>query len=343
MGDTKIEWTEKTWNPVRGCSVVSEGCRNCYAMNFATRFAGKGEPYEGLAYRNESGAHWTGKVRLIEEHLEDPLRWKKPARIFVNSMSDLFHESLSFGQIFRVLMVMQQCPRHEFQVLTKRPARMKEFFEWLNIWGIPTALAMGFSEYYEWPYPNVWLGISCEDQKSFDERWPYLRDTPTWTRWLSLEPLLGPINARSALIEDHYYCDVSDDPDDPTPAHRCSPAVNWVVVGGESGPHARPMHPDWARSLRDQCVSAGVPFFFKQWGEFVPLADRPEILSEENEHDIYRDRIKIRGVNRAGDRKTCAEDEGGEVVRVGKKAAGRLLDGREWSEYPREQAKAVIA
>lgn len=323
---SKIEWTDATWNPVRGCSVVSEGCRNCYAMQIAARFSGEAMPFEGLAYRNGSGAHWTGKTRLIEERLEDPLRWKAPRRIFVNSMSDLFHESLSFGQIFRVLMVMQQCPQHEFQVLTKRPARMKEFFEWLVIWGTPTALAMGFSEYYEWPYPNVWLGISCEDQSSFDERWPYLRDTPAWTRFLSLEPLLGPINASPALVENHYYCDISNDPDDPTPAHRCSPVVNWVVVGGESGPKARPMHPDWARSLRDQCVTTGVPFFFKQWGQF----EYAETADPRQGWTVIDATGKPCSLFPSGD-----EVEPRVCIRTaGKKAAGRLLDGKEWSEFP---------
>jgi protein gp37 len=268
---TNIQWTDETWNCVRGCSRVSAGCGDstgggCYAERQAYRFSGPGMPYEGLVRMTPKGPRWTGKVILVPEKLEEPLHWRKPRRIFVNSMSDLFHESLSFGQIFRVLMVMQQCPQHEFQVLTKRPARMKEFFEWLNVWGTVTALAMGFSEYYEWPYPNVWLGISCEDQNSFDERWPYLRDTPTWTRWLSLEPLLGPINARPALIEDHYYCDISLDPDDPPPAHRCSSPANWVVVGGESGPKARSMDLEWARSVVAQCKAASVPVFVKQLG-----------------------------------------------------------------------------
>lgn len=357
---SKIEWTDATWNPIRGCSVVSEGCRNCYAMTTAARFTKPGEAYEGLAYRNESGAHWTGQVKLIEEHLNDPLRWKRPRRIFVNSMSDLFHESLSFGQIFRVFAVMQRAPQHTFQVLTKRPARMKEFLEWLAIWGVPTALAMGIQEYYEWPYPNTWIGVSVEDQATFDERWPYLRDTPAWTRWLSLEPLLGPINAAAALQESHYYCDVSDEPDDPTPAHRCAPIANWIVVGGESGSGARPMHPDWARSLRDQCVAAGVPFFFKQWGEWKPILDN--VRNYSNGYYFPRgNRDYVRAIARAarfhGGTALISPRVNGDImyhearkgdfcpevpthtlveymVRVGKQAAGRLLDGREWNEYP---------
>src|SRR6185295_14646626 len=130
---SKIEWTDATWNPIRGCSVVSEGCRHCYAMQVAARFSDKGQAYEGLAYRNESGAHWTGKVRLIEEHLEDPLRWKRPRRIFVNSMSDLFHESIPDEWIDRVFSVMAMAPQHTFQILTKRPERMKAWAqrEWV--------------------------------------------------------------------------------------------------------------------------------------------------------------------------------------------------------------------
>lgn len=296
---SKIEWTDATWNPVRGCSVVSEGCRNCYAMQVAARFSGEGLPYEGLAYRNSSGAHWTGQVRLIEKHLADPLRWQRPRRIFVNSMSDLFHPEVSDAWIDRIFSVMALAPRHTFQVLTKRPARMLAYMQKLASSIVPlegAARALGYSFKFQnisllqWPIPNVWLGVSVEDQKTADERIPLLMQTPAAVRWLSAEPLLGLIDLEAV----------------PT----LEGSIDWVVVGGESGPGARPMHPEWARSLRDQCTAAGVPFFFKQWGEW--------------------------GLNWFNDPKNKGEKVAGSEWsdRMGKKAAGRTLDGRTWSEYP---------
>jgi protein gp37 len=220
-------------------------------------------------------------------------------------MSDLFHESLSFGQIFRVFAVMQQAPQHVFQVLTKRPARMKEFLEWLFIWGTPTALALGMHEYYEWPYPNVWLGVSAENQETADERIPLLLKTPAATRWLSAEPLLGSIDLHQYTFQ-FNLCQVPRNGGTVLALRQMlhqagkqlaqqqgSDLLDWVVVGFESGLRARPGNPEHARLLRDQCVAAGIPFFFKQWGEHSP-----------------------------------------DGRRVGKKAAGRLLDGREWNEYP---------
>jgi len=303
MGDkSKIEWTDATWNPVRGCSVVSEGCRNCYAMQVAARFSGEGQAYEGLAYRNSSGAHWTGKVRLVEEHLEDPLRWKRPRRIFVNSMSDLFHESLDEIDIGQVFGVMALAKQHTFQVLTKRPARMLSILETARI-------CFDFDE----PLPNVWLGVSVEDQKTADERIPLLMKTPGAVRWLSVEPLLGPI------VFDRSWLNVCAQTH--APWIDSHPTLGWVVVGGESGPGARPMHPDWVRSIRDQCVAAGVPFFFKQWGEWFPVsrdASSRVRLSTDPRWHLWPDQ----------------GDESPVSKRVGKKAAGRELDGREWNEYP---------
>jgi len=202
MGKTKIEWTRsddgtlgRTWNPIRGCSVVSEGCRNCYAMNFATRFAKEGEPYEGLAYRNSSGAHWTGKVEFIEKHLTDALRWRKPARVFVNSMSDLFHESIPDEWIDKIFAVMAYAPQHVFQVLTKRPERMLSYLscrEGRRV--VIDGLGAIWTHTVSWPLPNVHLGVSAEDQKTANERIPLLRETPAAVRWVSAEPLIGPID-----------------------------------------------------------------------------------------------------------------------------------------------------
>jgi len=373
---SKIEWTDATWNPIRGCSIVSEGCRNCYAMQVAARFSGKGQAYEGLAYRNESGAHWTGKVKLIEELLETPLRWKRPRRIFVNSMSDLFHESIPDEWIDRVFAVMALAPQHIFQVLTKRPYRMRAYLlkkelEWTD-WGVSEHaedvdfkflyhngelkqhlrdsgwwIDYDYSEegkkdgsrpYYggKIPLPNVWLGVSCEDQKTADERIPLLLQTPAAVRWISAEPLLEPISLCDLTSQTgNDPIDAIGHPDAAFDLHVKPEALNWVVVGGESGAGARPMHPDWARSLRDQCLAAGVPFFFKQWGKYLPLGvvnDGDELVPGTAVFNQHGDRLSP---------DCCGNDydveDGDAAIRfgpVGKKIAGRLLDGREWNEYP---------
>jgi protein gp37 len=325
LGDkTKIEWTDASWNPIRGCSRVSEGCRNCYAERIAARFSGPGQAYEGVAEMRRScgtpgqavhGAkevpRWTGKVRFIEEHLEDPLHWKKPRRIFVNSMSDLFHEKILDKWIHLIFGVMAACPQHIFQILTKRPLRMREWARevenrvpkagcnpWLVDWPSPT----GEPRTGKWPLPNVWLGVSVEDQKTADERIPLLLQTPAAVRWISYEPALGPVD-----LWKYTYSDVK---------MKEHSLLDWVVCGGESGPGARPMHPDWARSVRDQCAAAGVPFFFKQWGAWISVGQ---------------------GFCSGKDFRKTNSKRDGAFHRVGKKAAGRLLDGREWNEYPRGQ------
>lgn len=221
--DGGIAWTDETWNPIRGCSRVSPGCENCYAERMAARFCGPGQPYEGLA----KDGRWTRRVRLVEERLCDPLRWKRPRRVFVNSMSDLFHEDLDLDDIARVFAVMDLAAQHTFQVLTKRPGRMSDYMR---------------ARYDVCPAPdNIWLGVSVEDQQRADERIPLLTNTPAALRFISCEPLLGPVSLR-----------------------RFQRKIGWVIAGCESGPGARPMDLEWVRSLRDQCVAAGVPFFFKQ-------------------------------------------------------------------------------
>jgi protein gp37 len=273
VGDTSIQWTDKSWNPVRGCSRVSEGCRNCYAEKVAARFSDKGQAYEGLATR--SPARWTGEVRLIEEHLEDPLKWKRPRRIFVNSMSDLFHEGLSDADIDRVFAVMALAGHHKFQVLTKRAARLRRYFAELVRVNPPVssrpvdvpaahrrvkALAdemsasINYRHHYNnlWPLPNVWLGVSTEDQKTADERIPLLLQTPAAVRFISAEPLLSPVNLYNYLDRPGLY--------------DAAQRIDWVIVGGESGPEARPFELSWARSLVGQCRVAGVACFMKQLG-----------------------------------------------------------------------------
>ena len=213
MAKSSIEWTESTWNPVTGCTKISAGCKNCYAERMAKRLHAMGQPN----YRNGF------RLTLHEHAVKLPLGWRKPQVVFVNSMSDLFHRDVPLTFLKRVFAVMAQAVQHRFQVLTKRAERLSEL--------APTLA---------WP-PNVWMGVSVENGDHRD-RINHLRATPAAVKFLSLEPLLGPL---------------------PNLDLR---GIDWVIVGGESGPRARPMDPTWARDLRDQCVAAGVAFFFKQWG-----------------------------------------------------------------------------
>jgi protein gp37 len=292
---TFIEWTDRTWNPVVGCSLVSPGCTNCYAMRMAGRIEAMGTAphYIGLTKPSKAGPVWTGEVRAAPDHvLLQPLRWRKPSRIFVNSMSDLFHEGLPDWVIDRVFAVMALCPQHTFQVLTKRPERMRAY---LNARDQPDGDALyallhgSLMARVErtmqraidavFPLPNVWLGVSVENQARADERIPVLLDTPAAVRWISAEPLLGPIdltrlpypNRGRTWMIDAVRGEMREPGLDRTPIGGVV-SLDWVVAGGESGPDARPMHPDWARSLRDQCAAAEVPFLFKQWGSWSPVS-----------------------------------------------------------------------
>ncbi len=210
---SKIEWTEKTWNPVTGCTKISPGCKFCYAERRSARLKAMGQPN----YANEF------KLTLQPHMLEHPLRWRKPRVIFANSMSDLFHKDIPLEYVQQVFSIMNRTPQHTYQVLTKRADRLYELSSKLT-----------------WT-PNIWMGVSVENM-DYTSRIPYLRNTPAHVRFLSLEPLLGPL------------------------PHLDLDGIHWVIVGGESGPGARPMNPDWVRDIRDQCQDAGVPFFFKQWG-----------------------------------------------------------------------------
>lgn len=303
---TEIAWTDATWNPLRGCSRVSEGCRNCYAETVAARFSGPGQPYEGLATR--SPGRWTGEVRLVEEHLTDPLRWKKPRRIFVNSMSDLFHERVPDEWIDRIFAVMALAPRHTFQVLTKRPERMLAYLRSDSGPRIVAAMLAidtppGVYEHPpRWPLPNVWLGVSVEDQKTADERVPLLLHAPAAIRFVSYEPALGPVDftrwmppgpvsgacACGVHMTGHLGCygycqDATGKSCDSVQCPGCGKFHSWsgshtgngrrngqplgqLIVGGESGPAARPFDLGWARSTIVACRAAGVACFVKQLG-----------------------------------------------------------------------------
>ncbi|WP_256846865.1 phage Gp37/Gp68 family protein [Paenibacillus sp. Pae108] len=333
MGDTSIEWATKVWNPLRGCSKVSEGCRNCYAVRQAHRFSGAGQPFEGLTRSTEHGPEWTGKVTLVPDKLLEPLKWRNPQRVFVNSMSDLFHDAVPFDFIRSVFAVMAEANWHTFQLLTKRPERMKKVIEQL-CWRFEGLVFNGTK--VTWPLPNVWLGVSVENQKAADERISLLLQTPAAVRFLSCEPLLGPVDLNAVPRPDNAYfmqrgergC-ITDpnEPDDYVYWHKRD-LINWVIVGGESGPGARPMHPDWVRSLRDQCQAAGVPFFFKQWGEWMPVPDGTPLPRNIDNAGWFT----AEGV---APHEMGAVYNGEEMLhRVGKKAAGRLLDGRTWDEFP---------
>lgn len=252
---TKIQWTDETWNPVVGCSRVSPGCENCYAERVAHR--GLTDRHRGLTVVGKHGPRWTGEARFVPEALSKPLHWRKPRRVFVNSMSDLFHDDITFEQIAAVFGVMAATPHLTYQVLTKRPARMLEFMRWI---GRTSGCAT------EWPLPNVWLGVSVEDQRRADERIPLLLECPAAVRFLSGEPMLEAIDLRRWTNDEHGR------------RHIGAPAgIGWVIVGGESGPGARPCSLGWIRSVVEPCGAAGVPVFVKQLGARPQLWERDGI------------------------------------------------------------------
>lgn len=325
---TGIEWTDASWNPVTGCNKVSAGCKNCYALRDWPRLSA-----------NPASIYFSREftdVRCHTERLEQPLRWNKPRMIFVNSMSDLFHDDVPFEFIDQVFAVMALAKQHVFQVLTKRPVRMYKYLCDLHPGSarvlsirqasVPfVALAGNPAWPIRFPLPNVWLGVSVEDQATADERIPLLLQTPAAVRFVSAEPLLAPVDIRDYL---EFYV-----PNPPFQDKDAAFGLDWVICGGESGPRARPMHPQWVRSLRDQCASTGTPFLFKQWGEWVDC---------DNGHDIN---IQYDAAKNGGWLNTNGEFSDGSdgvdffsgevnVLRVGKKAAGRLLDGVLHDEYP---------
>lgn len=262
MGDnSKISWTDASWNPVTGCSRVSEGCRHCYAEALSLRMKWTKLPW--------TKANAKENVVIHQDRLTQPLRWRRPRRVFVNSMSDLFAEEVPEHFIDKVFGIMGASGHHVFQVLTKRPERMAAYLaedrrlRWAEaINGLHTGGDQAFDAiaYGKGPLPNVWLGTSVEDQRAADVRIPHLLKTPAAVRLLSCEPLLGPVDLEAALC----VYDKHGEPSGPRASRDGSPVISWVIVGGESGPHHRPMDPAWARSLRDQCQEAGVAFFYKQ-------------------------------------------------------------------------------
>lgn len=344
---TTIEWTRnddgtpgRTWNPVTGCTKISAGCDNCYAETIAERFRGTAAFPHGF------------DVRVRSDKVNAPLKWRKPTRVFVNSMSDLFHADVDQAWIADIFAVMAAAQRHTFQLLTKRHARMRSLLNDPQFIANVRKGAHGKglpADAWQWPLPNLWLGVSVENQQWADIRIPALLDTPAAVRFLSCEPLLGLVNIWNWIdpgttdtdcdkcgderfadeigvgherfiyddagenVIDEQWC---DGPSKGTVPRR----IHWVIVGGESGRKARPMAPQWATSLRDQCEAANVPFFFKQWGEYAPTGylviggtSKGTLLAGEPVDDL-------------GHRT--------ELARVGKKNAGRELDGRTHDAFP---------
>lgn len=281
MGNTTIEWTDSTWNPVTGCDKISPGCTRCYAkalhdMRHKAWLNGKKMPAQYSVPFEQ--------VQCWPDRLEIPLHWRAPRLCFVNSMADLFHEDVPFEFIASVLYTVACTRRITYQALTKRADRMLEYFQSFALKSLaprmPQASSYGGpAEVWRWPLPNFWPGVSVESRR-YLYRLDRLREAPAAVRMVSFEPLLedlGEVNLQG---------------------------IGWAIAGGESGRGARPMHPDWVRSLRDQCVAAGVPFFFKQWGEWTPA------ISARRGADAY-------------------------FIRAGKKHSGAVLDGREWREFPK--------
>lgn len=312
MGNTTIEWTAtydletkkwtpgKVWNPVTGCNKVSQGCKNCYAERIAHRFWGDRKFTD---------------VRFHPERLEEPDHWKKPSRVFVNSMSDLFHEVIPDVAIAQVFDEMISHPRHTFMVLTKRPQRALAFAKWYGTWDTTDR--------------NIWMGVSVENQAAADERIPLLLQMPAAVRFVSCEPLLGPVDLDWINYKHLTMIDsLTGRNGFPFPHAEGGDRIDWVIVGGESGQRARPMHPKWALAIRNQCSMAGTPLFFKQWGEWI-LAENTDGWKTTGDPEFPALHPRLG---------TCWV-EGDPFIKVGKKAAGRLLGGREWSDFPKVRVR----
>lgn len=317
--NTKIEWADATLNYVNGCSVLSPGCTNCYAMKQAHRFPVR----QGLTVKTKGGMVWTGEVRDNDKALQQAFAWKRGRRIFWNAHGDLFHESVPDEWIDRLFAVCAMTRQHTHMILTKRSARMRAYFD-ARREGDPWAEAADYAadlagiEEHPWvlepgdlPLRNVWLGVSVEDQQRANERIPDLLATPAAVRFISAEPLLGPVSLAQEGIPTNAWLTWLD-------------GLDWVIAGGESGHGARPMHPDWARILRNQCEATGVAFHFKQWGEFHP-ADQLQSPEQSAAHGSMGDALRTGRAFSFNDQWTW---------KIGKKLAGRLLDGVEHNEMP---------
>ncbi|MFD7980274.1 DUF5131 family protein [Streptomyces sp. NPDC059071] len=362
--NTSIEWADKTWSPLIGCTRVSAGCDNCYAISTARIRSANPNPaianaFAGTVDHIGGRLDWTGLINQLEDRLTTPLTWRKPRKVFVNSQSDLFHQNVDHTFIARVLAIVALTPQHTYQVLTKRHSRMRTVLTDACTCGnghapgihLRSAMAWAVSKanpnripgvpddaehrVYNapWPLPNLWLGVSVENQQWANIRIPALLDTPAAVRWISAEPLLGPVDLHPWLKRPQVPACDRCAPPGPLDYHsdhlwgRCTcschparPSLHWVVAGGESGHGARPAHPEWFRTLRDQCAAAHVPYLFKQWGAYKPTG-RIGIGAAEKGYVLIGPQVDALG-HRV------------EMQHVGKKAAGRELDGRIHDDYP---------
>ncbi|MFI2761355.1 DUF5131 family protein [Streptomyces echinatus] len=369
---TSIEWTDRTWNPTTGCTKLSPGCDNCYAETIANRFAGTAAFPHGF------------DIRVRADRVNAPLKWRNPARVFVNSMSDLFHDDVPTPWLANIFAVMAAAQKHTFQVLTKRHGRMRSLLNDEAFIQDVRGMAIGKglpAEAWTWPLPNVWLGVSVENQRWADIRIPALLQTPAAVRFLSCEPLLGPIDLWGPLVPGRgrpkltYWLDGRPHWDESkatttntgltmTPLST-GPRIDWVIVGGESGPRARAVHPDWVRTIRDQCQHSGVPFFFKQWGEWGPAPFQVRVCDPhtgwqgtDDEQAAAKKDSEARGATHVhtghwqeknGERSYWLHEIGHKpwslervglpdgmaaIRRWGKKRAGRELDGHTWDQFP---------
>lgn len=391
--DTSIEWADKTWSPIIGCDRVSEGCTGCYAISQARIRTFNPNPKISQAFAGTvdvigGRVDWTGQVNQLENRLAEPLRWKKQRKVFVNSLSDLFHKNVDYDFIVKVFAIMALTPQHSYQLLTKRHARMRTVLNdrctcgnghapgvhfrsamaWAvskanpnRIAGVPDDAEQRVSN-TPWPLPNLHLGVSVEDQHWADIRIPALLDTPAAVRWISAEPLLGPIDLFGKLdYHGHrpkltYWLDGRPGFGDPYTTSTgiqmrpltTGPKLDWVVAGGETGPNARTPHPDWFRTLRNQCAQAGVPFLFKQWGDWGPMwpLDKDDHIittrrglgvTIANDGTVYQPGdLSYPDGPRYGEAVRAGHDRAHltAMYRLGKKKAGRELDGRTHDEFP---------
>lgn len=360
MSDTLIEWATKVLNPVTGCSKISPGCQHCYAERMARRLAGRA----GYPAGNPFAVTWH------EDRIYEPVSWRTPQRVFLGSMTDLFHPDVQEVWIHDILDMVIHYPQHTFMVLTKRPLRMVDIMADFYRGGWVRGTERPMVDHHE-PIPNLWLGVTAENQEMADRRIPLLLQVPAAVRFVSVEPCLGPVDLGMSTatcsccerwpsrwirlprpVHGDWPVDHATQADPGIyraesnqhgalsvhtsagllgikPAEmEILPKLDWVIAGGESGPGARPLHPDWARSIRDQCAAAGVPLFFKQWGEWFPTSQ--QVTGQRLTGDV-------RVMSNGGQVDDISLDSGltvSHIIRCGKNAAGHLLDGQEHRAFP---------
>lgn len=322
--NTKIEWADATVNAINGCSVTTPGCTNCYAMKLAGTRMKNHPTRQGLTIETKAGPVWNGTVRLHEPALPQPLSWSKPRRIFWNAHGDTFHDAVPDEWIDRIFAVAALTPQHTHMILTKRSKRMREWFERydaahddncadkvgkvVDLIAFPSARRAALARLQLWPLPNVWLGVSVEDQTRADERREDFRNTPAAVKFVSYEPALTYVNWAGWEF------------------------VDQIIAGGESGPHARPPHPQWFRDTRDWCAAESIHFFFKQWGEWRDRGGHVPIPTRNHQSHIChldKDSGKCKpNPNRFSDET---------MIKLGKGKSGRLLDGVEHSGMPGDE------